>query len=194
MYTPCIPHLCYCLLADIAAMAVLLYSLLQLDLCLPYMHRDTILHPNLCLTCCFISYFLKNQRRITTLLQLNPTTEITAAVFFCFMAIELNLIRMLHSLHSHLNLVRVADLDIILFHWVISNGVCGFQLHCPQLFSVVKSHLPPTTEHISKKTIATLLLSPLIRTLFLALGFTRTAMGDLLPSSDCIILSALRCE
>lgn len=156
------------------------------------MHRGIILHPNLCLTCCFISFVLKNQRRITTLLQLNPTTATTAAVFFCFMAIELSLIRMLHSAQSHLNLVRVADLDIILFHCVISNGVCGFQLHCPQLFSMVKSHLPPTTEHISKKQLQPCCCLSDSDFIF-SFGFY-SAMGDLLPSSDCIILSALRCE
>lgn len=88
------------------------------------------------------------------------------------MAIELSLIRMLHSAQSHLNLVRVADLDIILFH-------CHFQwcVWFPVTLSTVilNGQIPSSSHHRAylQKNCCNPVAVSLILILFLALGFTQ---------------------
>lgn len=107
------------------------------------------------------------------------------------MGIELSLIRTLQLLQSCPNLVMVQAWNIIEFHCVICNSeprVSSYTVNSHfrwsnPLFLLLLAPLP--------RPVAALLL---IRALFLALVLTHAAMGDLLPLSDCISLSALGCE
>lgn len=70
--------------------------------------------------------------------------------------------------------------------WISSNNVNSY-LQRSNLVFLLLSRVSPAA---SCYTVAVCL----IRALFLALVFTHTALGDLLPSSDCIILSAVGCK
>ena len=107
---------------------------------------------------------------------------------FCVVCIVLSLIGMLQPLQSCQNLVTVQAHTSYCLTASIGIGPLPAAM-CTVIWS--GSLLLP---RISSQTSYNPVAVCLIRALFLALVFTHTALGDLLPSSRCIILSALGCE
>lgn len=112
------------------------------------------------------------------------------------MAIELSLIRMLHPLQSCLNLVMVPAWTSYCFTgWslIVCPGVSSHSVRSCFWWS------NPFFPFFFREPLLNSSCNPVAVSLngalyFSALVFTHTAMGDLLPSSDCIILSALGCK